>query len=265
MTRWSSEFRLLAVAFVALSCSGRDAHAFALCEHCPELFASTPIAQQSALPQRRAQSTRPHDRYVNRRQHQRRDDPPSSPLLARRTGLTAFAAVPMGSGSSDANGPATMSDSAPLVAEAAVPATPALRIDGLFNLMAAGPSDQPDEALRASVLAQFRMRQSPDLDGGTGFLVPALIALAGGLLIGAVLAGSSLGRRMPAPRLGDDGRRRDPSCQGSQPCLGDNSTGQRVQVNGVVGRGFGTDITGPKVVWGVAVAGSEVHQEWGVA
>jgi hypothetical protein len=186
MTRWSFEFRLLAVAFVALSCSGRDAHAFALCEHCPELFSSTPAAQQTALPQQRAQNTRPHDGYVDRRWHQKRNDP-SPPLSARPTALTAFAAVPTGSGSSNANRAATMSGSAPLVAEAAVPATPALRIDELFNFMAVGPSDQPDEALRASVLAQFLLRQSPDPDGRPGILVPALIVLTGGLFIGAVL------------------------------------------------------------------------------
>lgn len=206
MTRWSSGFRLLAVAFVALSCSDRHARAFTLCEHCPELFASSPITQQTAPPQRRAQNTRLHDRYVNRRQRQRRDDPPSSPLSARGTGLTAFAAVPRGNGSSDATGPVGMSDSAPLVAEAAVPPTPALRIDELFNLMAAGPSDQPDEALRASVLAQFPMRQSPDPDDRTGFLVPALIALAGGLLIGALLVNRCDNHR----QAGAKPRRSDP-------------------------------------------------------
>jgi hypothetical protein len=190
MARWSSECRLWAVAFVALSCSGCDSYAFALCENCPELFASTPIAQQTALPQQRAQSTRPYDRYVSRRWHQRRDD--SRPLSrARHTPLTAFAAVTLERGLIGASVSGTVADPTPLEVDATTPATPALRIDELFNIMAAGPSDQPEEvaALRASMLGEFRMRQpSPGPDDRTGFLVPTLIAFGGGLLlIGAVL------------------------------------------------------------------------------
>jgi hypothetical protein len=73
-------------------------------------------------------------------------------------------------------------------ADAAKPATPALRVDELFNIIAAGPSDKPAEvaALRAGVLAQFLMRQASP--GRTGFPVPTLIAFCGGLLlIGTVL------------------------------------------------------------------------------
>ena len=189
MARWASEFRLLAAAIVALSCLGRDAHAFALCENCPDLFASSSTAQPTARAEPRVQSTRVHDRYVSRRRHQSHDDS-SSLSLARRRALTAFAAVPMGRGATDANVSAAITDSAPPLADPATPATPALRIDELFNVMAAGRSDQPEEvaALRTSVLSQFRMRQSaPSPAEGVGFLIPALIVLGGGLLIGAVL------------------------------------------------------------------------------
>src|SRR6202035_5720821 len=131
MARWSSEWRLWAVAFGALSCSGCDAHAFALCENCPELFASTPIAQQAALPKQQAQTTRLPDRYVNRRRHQRHDAP-RPPSLARRTPLTAFAAVTLERGLTGASASVTVAHPAPLVADATTPATPALRIDELF-------------------------------------------------------------------------------------------------------------------------------------
>jgi hypothetical protein len=198
MARWSSQCRLFALAFVALSCSDCGAHAFALCEGCPELFAKTPIAQQAALPKQRAQSTHLDDRYVNRRWHLIRRDGPRPPLLARRTALTAFAVETAGltpsqlkdRGLTDAIVTSAIADPAPLVADAAMPATPALRIDELFNIMAAGPSDQPDEvaAMRANVLSQFLMRlPSPDPEESTGFFIPTLIAFAGGLLVGVVL------------------------------------------------------------------------------
>src|SRR5258708_39918363 len=92
MARWPSGCRLWTAAFVALSCWGCDAHAFALCETCPELFATTATPEQAAPPQQRTQSIRPRHRHVSRRWHQRRDDP-RAPSRARRTPLTAFAAV----------------------------------------------------------------------------------------------------------------------------------------------------------------------------
>jgi hypothetical protein len=202
MARWSSECRLLAVAFVALSFSDCGAHAFALCDGCPDLFANTPIAQQAALPQPRAQSIRLHDRNVNRRRHQRRDDP-SSPSLACCKPLTAFAAVASERGASGASVSATIADPAPLAPDAAMPATPALRIDHLFNIMAAGPSDRPEEvaALRASVLSQFRGRlSSPDPDESTGFVVPTIIAFGGGLLLVGVVLVSAGHRAFALPR-----------------------------------------------------------------
>jgi hypothetical protein len=192
MARWSAEWRLFAVAFVALSCSACGAHAFALCDGCPDLFANTPIAQQAALPQPRAQtqSNRLHDRNVNRRRHQTRDDP-SPPSLACCKPLTAFAESFPDSQLTETG--AAASENVPLVAEPApsgadadLPATPALRIDQLFNIMAAAPSDRPEDvaALRANVLSQFRDRySSPDSDESTGFVVPTLIALGGGLLL----------------------------------------------------------------------------------
>jgi hypothetical protein len=211
MTRWSSQCRLFAVAFVALSCSDCGAQAFSLCKGCPELFASTPITQQAALPQQRAQSTHLHDRYVNRRWHQIRRDDSRPPLLARRTALTAFAAETAGltpshrtdRGATDAIVSGAIADPAPLVVDAAMPPTPALRIDELFNILAAGPSDQPEEvaALRDSVLAQFLMRQSSaGPDDRTGFLVPRLIALAGGLLIGGAVLISAKRHTFVVPR-----------------------------------------------------------------
>ena len=184
MARWSSEYRSWTVAFVALLCLGCDAHAFALCENCPELFASTAIPEQAALPRQLAQSIRPHGHSVSRRRHQNRD--PRAPPLARRTPLTAFAAVTLERGGTGASVSAAIADSAPVAPDAAMPATPALRIDELFNIMAAGPSDQPEEvaALRASMLSQLRVRQtSPGPDDRTGHLVPTLIAFGGGLLL----------------------------------------------------------------------------------
>jgi hypothetical protein len=187
MARWSSGCGLFAVAIVALSCSGRDARAFALCDGCPDLFTNAPIAQQVAEPP--APSTRVHDPYVSRRRHQSRDVP-SPPSLARRSALTAFAAVPIVMGATGAN-IAVVAEPAPGVADAELPATPALRIDHLFNIMAAGPSDRPEEfaALRANVLSQFRARQSsPDPDESTGFVVPTIFAFGGGwLLVGVAL------------------------------------------------------------------------------
>jgi hypothetical protein len=220
MARWSSQCRLFAVAFVALACSGSDVLAFALCKDCPERFASTPIAQRAALPPQRAQHTHLQDRYVNRRWHQIRRDDPWAPSLARRTAFTAFAAVTMDSGVSETRLSAAIADPAPLVADAATPATAAFRIDEMFNIMAAGPSDQPEEvaALRASVLSQYRLRQSfADPDNRTGFLVPTIIAFGGGLLIGAVLISAKSqtfglrripGRQRSRPTLPSDRSRR---------------------------------------------------------
>ena len=196
MACWSSQLRLLAVVLVALSCLGRETHAFALCDGCPDLFASTLTApvRQAAPPQQRAQSTVPA-RHVNRHRDQRRDDP-LPPSLGRRTALTAFAmesaAPPKPTDTTESSAAATIADPAlTLMADAAMPATPALRIDELFNIMAAGPSDKPAEmaALRAILLAQFLVRHaSPTPDNRTDFPVPTLIAFGGGLLlIGTVL------------------------------------------------------------------------------
>jgi hypothetical protein len=213
MAGWSSQCRVFAVAFVALACSGSDVHAFALCKDCPERFASTPIAQRAALPPQRAQNTHLHDHYVNRRWNQIRRDDPWPPSLARRTAFTAFAAVTMDSGVSETRVSAAVADPTPTVADADMPVTAALRIDELFNLMAAGSSDQPEEvaAMRASVLSQFRLRQSfAGPDNRTGFLVPAIIAFGGGLLIGAVLI-SAKSHAFALPRI--------PGRQRSRPTL----------------------------------------------
>jgi hypothetical protein len=203
MARWSSQCRVFAVAFVALACSGSDVHAFGLCKDCPERFASTPIAQRAALPPQRAQNTHLHDRYVNRRWHQIRRDDPWAPSLAPRTAFKAFAAVTMDSGVSETRVSAAIGDPTPTVADAATPATPALRIDELFNMLAAGPSDQPEEvaALRASVLSKFLIRQSAPSPGeGVGFLIPILIVLGGGLWICAVLI-SARSHVLALPRI----------------------------------------------------------------
>jgi hypothetical protein len=196
MAHWLSERGWLAVAFVALACSGSDVHAFALCEDCPDLFASTPIAQQAALPQQRAQSTRLHDRYVSRRQHQGLNDslPASLAFAAERAGFTLSELIHLGE------------------SEAATPATAALRIDELFNIMAAGPSDQPEQvaALRSNMLSQFRLRQSfAGPDNRTAFLVPAIIAFGGGLLIGTVLI-SAKSQTFGLPRIPGRQRSRSP-------------------------------------------------------
>jgi hypothetical protein len=194
ITRWSSEFRLLAAAIVALSCLGRDAHAFTLCENCPDLFAAS-IAQRTTQAEPRAQSTRVHDRIVSRRLQRKLDVPPRPPL-ARRTALTAFAAVPISGGTIGANVSVTIADPVPLAPDAAMPATPALRIDHLFNIMAAGPSDRPEEVavLRADVLSQFHMPQaSPSPDDRSSFFVPTAIAFGSGLLlIGGILGSARL-------------------------------------------------------------------------
>jgi hypothetical protein len=193
MARCASEFRLLAAAIVVLSCSGRDAHAFALCDNCPDLFASTSTAQQTALAEPRVQSTRVHGRYVDRRLQRKLDVPPRPPL-ARRTAFTAFAAFPISGGAIGANVSAVITDSAPPVPDEATSATPAFRVDQLFNIMAAGPSDQPEEVavLRADVLSQFHMPQaSPSPDDRSGFLVPTVIALGTGLLLIGGIFGSA--------------------------------------------------------------------------
>ncbi len=202
MARCASEFRLLAAAIMVLSCTGRDAHAFALCDSCPDLFANTSTAQQTALAAPRVQSTLVHGRYVDHRLQRKLDVPPRPPL-ARRTALTAFAAVPISGGAIGANVSALIADSAPPVADEATPATPAFRIDQLFNIMAAGPSDQPEEvaALRADVLSQFHMPQaSPGPDFRSGFFVPTVIAFGTGLLlIGGILGSARLHAFAPPP------------------------------------------------------------------
>jgi hypothetical protein len=179
---------------VALSCSVCGAYAFALCDGCPDLFANTPVTQQAALPQPRAQSIPLHDRNVNRRRHQRRD--PSPPSLACCKPLTAFAELLPDSQLTETGAAAIenvplVAEPAPSGADADLPATPALRIDQLFNIMAAGPSDRPEEVgvLRASLLGQFRDRQSsPYPNESTGYVVPTLIVFGGGLLlVGVVL------------------------------------------------------------------------------
>ena len=164
MARWSSECRLFAVASVALSCSACDAHAFALCEYCPDLFESTPVAYQAALPRRQVQSTPLHDRYASR-WHQKRDDPLPPWLVLGAEPVGSTASQPMDEGASSAT-------------------TPAMRIDEFFNLMSVGESDQPEQvvALRASVLAQL-LKPSDR----TGFLLQVLIAFGSSLLIGSAL------------------------------------------------------------------------------
>jgi hypothetical protein len=214
MVRWSSECKLFAVAFVALSCSDCGAHAFSLCDGCPDLFAKIPIAQQAALPQPSAQSIPLHDRNVNRRRHQR-SDAPSPPSLACCKPLTDFAELfsdsqltEMGAIASE-NLP-VVAEPAPSVADPEFPATPALRIDQFFNIMAAGPSDRPEEVavLRASVLSQFRDRQSsPYPDESTGFVLLTLIACIGGLLLVGVVLASARRHAFALPRK--PGRRSD--------------------------------------------------------
>jgi len=261
MAHWWSPYRLFAVAFVALSCPGRDAHAFTLCDGCPDLFASTSPAQQTAPAEPRAQGTRPHDRSVSRRRHQGHDDS-SSLSLARRTALTAFAAVPTGRGAT-ANFSVAITDWAPPVADAATSATPAFRIDELFNMLAAGASDQPEEvaALRTGVLSQFRMRQtSPDHpDEGTGFLVPTLIAFAGGLLIGAVLISARShvialpripGRQPSRPKLlSDRARQLTRRLSGNSLKGSPASPGVRERVTGLLNQ-TGSTPTGAWPRWG---------------
>ena len=193
MAPWSSECRLFAMAFVMLSCSDCGANAFALCDGCPDLFANTPITQQAALPQPRAQSIPPHDRNVNRRRHQRRD--PSPPLLACCKPLTAFAeSFPdsqlMETGAAARANVPVVAEPALSVPDGELPATPALRIDQLFNIMAVGPTDRPEEVavLRASLVGQFRDRQSfPYPNERTGFVVPMLVTFGGGLLLVGVV------------------------------------------------------------------------------
>lgn len=170
MARWSSECKLFAVASVALSCSAGDAHAFALCEYCPDLFAGTPIADQAALPQPRVQGTPLHDRYAGR-WHQKRDDPLPAWLVFGTEAVGATASQPMDEGASSAT-------------------TPAVRIDAFFNLMSVGEPDQPEQvaALRASVLTQLLIGQtSPNPSDRAGFPLPVLIAFGTSLLIGAAL------------------------------------------------------------------------------
>ena len=152
---------------MALWCSSRDEHAFARCKRCP---ASTTAAsaQSDELPRHSDQGKGPHRRYVNR-QHQRRIDP----AQVTDTGATHAMAF------ATAAAPAP-----PLGRDAAPPATPAFRIDELFNIMGAEPSDQLAEvaALRADMLAQLLMRQSTPRTNATAF--PELIAVFGrGLLL----------------------------------------------------------------------------------
>jgi hypothetical protein len=170
MARWSSECRLFAVASVALSCSACHAHAFALCEYCPDLFESTPVAYQAALPRRQVQSTPLHDRYASR-WHQKRDDPLPPWLVFGVETVGSTASQPMDEGASSAK-------------------TPAVRIDEFFNLMSVGESDQPEQvvALRSSVLAQLLIGQaSPKPSDRTGFLLQVLMAFGSSLLVGAAL------------------------------------------------------------------------------
>jgi hypothetical protein len=86
----------------------------------------------------------------------------------------------------------------PLGRDAAVPATPAFRIDELFNIIGAEPSDQPAEvaALRADMLAQLPMRQStPRTNDRTAFLVSVTVFGSGLLLIAAVFVAVTWPRR----------------------------------------------------------------------
>jgi hypothetical protein len=76
----------------------------------------------------------------------------------------------------------------PLGRDAAVPATPAFRIDKLFNIMGAEPSDQPAEvaALRADMLAQLPMRQSTPRTNATAFLELITVFGSGLIMMAAV-------------------------------------------------------------------------------
>jgi hypothetical protein len=182
--------RLFAVASVALSCSACDAHAFAPCEYCPDLFASSPMAYQAALPRPRVESTPLHDRYASR-WHQKRDDPlpPGLVFGAEMVGSTASQLMDEGASSVTA---------------------PAMRIDEFFNLMSVDESDQPEQvvALRASLLAQLLIGQaSPSPSGRTGVLLPVLIALGSSLLIGAALIAGRTSRACGADRERQRARR----------------------------------------------------------
>jgi hypothetical protein len=188
VSRWPSGCRLLMVAFVALSCSDCGANAYALCDGCPDLFASIPIAQQGPPAQPRVQSARLHGRDVNHPRQKRRDNSPP-PSLTCCSPLTAFAQEWIFKNTGPT--PSAFSEPAPGMADEEMLPTPALRIDRLFNTMAAGPSDEPEDtaALRADMLSQFPMRQaSPGPDNRYGLLVPTVIAFGGGLLlVGLVL------------------------------------------------------------------------------
>jgi hypothetical protein len=169
----SSPCRPLVVILVALWCSSRDEHAFAQCKRCPPLFASTTTAsvQSDVIPQHGDQGIGPHGRYVNR-QHQKRIDP----AQVTDTGATDAMALA-----------AAAAPALPLGHDAAVPATPAFRIDELFNFMGAEPSDQPAEvaALRAGMLAQLR-QSTPRTNDTTAFLELIAVFGSGLSLIAAV-------------------------------------------------------------------------------
>jgi hypothetical protein len=196
-----SQLGLVTVALVTLSCSGRDARAFALCNGCPELFASTPAApiQKVAPPQHRLPSARRHAHHAELGWHQRRNGPPAF-ATAGRASLKAFAEstddVPSSPPTDTAMVPedasAPVGDQSPAPAtDQPPPATPAARIDQLFNMLAVGPSDRPEDvaASRDDVIAQLIVRRAAPADDGTVLRLQTAIAFAvGSLLTGAALA-----------------------------------------------------------------------------
>jgi hypothetical protein len=196
-----SQFGLVAAALLTLLCSDRDARAFALCDGCPDLFASTAAAptQKAAQPQHRSQSGRQHLHHAQLSWHQRRKRAPFF-TTAGRASFKAFAEstiVPSSSHTDTAVPPrdasATADDQSPTppATDEFLPATPAARIDQLFNLLAVGPSDRPENvaASRDDVIAQLIVRQSPPADDRTVFRLQTGIAFAiGSLLTGAALA-----------------------------------------------------------------------------
>jgi hypothetical protein len=208
------------VALVTLLYSGRDARAFALCNGCPELFAGRPAApaQKAAQPQHRSQSGRQHAHHAQLSWHERRKRPPTF-TTAGRASFKAFAESTdilsspqrlMATTPGDAS--ATVDDQSPTPAtDKFPPATPAARIDQLFNLLAVGPSDSSENvaARRDDVMAQLIMRWSPPANDRSVFrLQPAIAFAIGSLLTGSALALARLRRIGFTPPAAADRRHR---------------------------------------------------------
>ncbi len=139
-----SSCTVVAVACVALSCSGHRAQAFALCSGCPDLFAKTAVTKTTPPAASAPADAQPRRRVQHARFHERRSRHRLAHEAARFSVADASQKALDSNAAADILGQPQRSDLATTMTTGDRPPTPAARIDKLFNQLGAGPSDDLD-------------------------------------------------------------------------------------------------------------------------